>query len=72
MGYDFDFNLVKLPAFDGRGFPVQQRGATAFPGLFFVGLPWLPAQKSGLLLGVGEAAEAVASAIASPVRPAGA
>jgi putative flavoprotein involved in K+ transport len=72
MGYDFDFNLVKLPAFDGRGFPVQQRWATVFPGLFFVGLPWLPTQKSGLLLGVGEDAEAVASAIASPARQASA
>ncbi len=49
MGYDFDFDLVKLPAFDGQGFPVQRRGVTEFPGLFFVGLPWLHALKSGLL-----------------------
>ena len=72
MGYDFDFGLVKLPAFDGQGFPVQQRGVTAFPGLFFVGLPWMPYQKSGLLVGVGENAEHVASAIASHARRAGA
>ena len=57
MGYDFDFDLVKLPAFDGSGFPVQRRGVTEFPGLFFVGLPWLHVQKSGLLLGVGEDAD---------------
>ncbi len=68
MGYDFDFGLVKLAAFDGQGFPVQQRGVTTFPGLFFVGLPWLPYQKSGLLVGVGENAEHIASAIASHAR----
>ncbi len=53
-GYSFDFNTVKLPVFDGDGFPVQQRGVTRFPGLYFVGLPWLHTQKSGHLLGVGE------------------
>jgi putative flavoprotein involved in K+ transport len=68
MGYDFDFGLVKLPAFDGRGFPVQRHGVTAFPGLFFVGLPWLDTQKSGLLVGVGEDADRIASAIAAQAR----
>ncbi len=63
MGYDFDFDLVKLPAFDESGFPVQRRGVTEFPGLLFVGLPWLHAQKSGLLYGVGEDAEFIASMI---------
>ncbi|MBP1704250.1 MAG: dependent oxidoreductase [Chloroflexi bacterium] len=43
MGYRFDFSLVKLPVFDGDGYPVQQRGVTDYPGLYFVGLPWLSA-----------------------------
>lgn len=64
-GYRFDFSLVKLPVFDGDGFPLQNRGVTAFPGLYFVGLPWLHTQKSGLLVGVGEDADHVASVIAS-------
>jgi len=64
MGYRFDFDLVKLPVFDEDGYPVQRRGVTDYPGLFFVGLPWLYKQKSGLLIGVGEDAEYVASAIA--------
>jgi len=68
IGYSFDFNLVKLPAFDSRGFPVQKRGVTDYPGLFFVGLPWLYKQKSGLLVGVGEDAEFIASTIASADR----
>ncbi len=62
-GYDFDFNLVKLSVTDGDGFPVQQRGVTAYPGLYFVGLPWLHTQKSGLLLGVGEDAAFIAEHI---------
>lgn len=63
-GYAFDFSLVKLPVTDADGFPVQQRGATAYPGLYFVGLPWLHTYKSGLLLGVGEDARYVAGQIA--------
>lgn len=64
-GYNFDFSLVKLPVRGGDGFPIQNRGVTAFPGLYFIGLPWLNKQKSGLLLGVGESAEYIASVIAS-------
>jgi len=65
MGYSFDFRLVKLPVFDGDGYPIQRRGATEHPGLFFVGLPWLHTVKSGLLAGVGEDADYIASAIAA-------
>ena len=62
-GYRFDFGMVRFPVFDEDGYPVQQRGATAQPGLYFVGLPWLYKQKSGLLLGVGEDAAYVAGRI---------
>ena len=68
MGYSFDFSLVRLPTFDSDGFPVQQRGVTNYAGLYFIGMPWMPWQKSGLLLGVGEAAEHIAAHIAA--RPA--
>lgn len=67
-GYTFDFGMVKLPAFESSGFPIQRGGITEFPGLFFVGLPWLDKQKSGLLLGVSENAERAASSIASAGR----
>jgi putative flavoprotein involved in K+ transport len=63
-GYSFDFSIVKLPVTDGDGFPVQTRGVTAFPGLFFVGLPWLHTAKSGLIYGLGEDARYVADRIA--------
>jgi putative flavoprotein involved in K+ transport len=65
MGFTFNFNLVKLPIFDHDGYPIQQRGVTAYPGLSFVGLPWLYKNKSGLLVGVGEDAEYIASRIVS-------
>lgn len=60
QGYTFDFSLVKLPVFDEAGFPVTEGGITRYPGLYFAGLPWLPGQNTGLLLGVGETAERVA------------
>jgi putative flavoprotein involved in K+ transport len=65
MGYSFDFSLVRLPTFDADGFPIQQRGVTNYAGLYFVGMPWLPRQRTGLLLGVGEAAEHIAAQIAA-------
>ena len=63
-GYSFDFGLVKLPVTDADGFPLQQRGVTAYSGLYFVGMPWLHTQKSGLLLGVGDDAAFIAGHIA--------
>lgn len=62
-GYKFDFSWVHLPVLDDDGFPVQQRGVTGFPGLFFLGMPWLHTAKSGLLLGVGEDAAFIAERI---------
>ena len=62
-GFSFDFGMVKFPVFDDFGFPVTQRGKTRIPGLFFLGMPWLYQQRSGLLLGVGDDATCVAEEI---------
>jgi putative flavoprotein involved in K+ transport len=67
--YRFDFSIVRLPVLDADGFPIQNRGATDYPGLFFVGLPWLHNAKSGLLYGVGDDAALIARAIAGEARP---
>jgi putative flavoprotein involved in K+ transport len=64
-GYAFDFSMIALPVTDGDGFPIQTRGVTAFPGLFFVGLPWLHTAKSGLIFGVSEDARYIADRIAA-------
>jgi putative flavoprotein involved in K+ transport len=68
MGYTFDYRLVKLPVCDDDGFPVQSSGVTAFPGLYFVGLPWMPSERSGFLLGVGESAAHITSCIEGRAR----
>ena len=65
MGYTWDFSLVKLPVFDTDGYPVQVRGVTQYPGLYFLGLHWLHMRKSALLLGVGEDAAYIARHIAT-------
>lgn len=62
-GYSFDFSLVQLPVFDSDGYPIQNRGVSDYPGLYFVGLPWLHNAKSGLLFGLIQDAEHIAARI---------
>lgn len=64
-GFRPDFSWIELPLFDEHGWPVQQRGVTPVPGLYFVGLHWLYKRKSSLLFGVGEDAGHVAEQIAA-------
>ena len=64
-GYRFDFGMVKLPVFDEDGYPLQKRGVTEYPGLYFIGLPFLHTLKSGLLSGVGDDAAYVVSMMAT-------
>lgn len=64
-GFSFDYRLVRLPVVDEFGFPLTRRGVTRFEGLFFIGMPWLHTQKSGLLAGVGEDAAFLAELISN-------
>jgi putative flavoprotein involved in K+ transport len=64
-GYDRDYSWINAPVFDAKGEPVQSRGVTAAPGLFFLGLRWLHRRKSNLIGGVGDDAEHLAEVIAS-------
>lgn len=63
-GYTHDYGFVKLPVLDDTGFPIQERGVTRHPGLYFVGMPWMPSLKTGTLAGVGECAAHIAACIA--------
>ncbi len=63
-GFGYDYTLVRLPVLDEYGYPIQRRGVTTFPGLFFVGMNWLYKNNSALLLGVGEDARYIAGRIA--------
>lgn len=64
-GYRWDYSSwIDLPVFDEFGYPVQDRGVTEHPGLYFLGLHYLHTLKSGLFLGVGEDAQHVADHLA--------
>ncbi len=67
-GYRFDFSWVKFPVFDEDGYPIQNRGVSEFPGLYFLGLFWLYKRRSGLPWGVGEDAAYIAENIAGRTR----
>lgn len=57
IGFTSDFSLVKLPITDEDGFPIQQRGVTQYPGLYFVGTAWLHRRDSATLPGVNQDVE---------------
>ena len=59
-GYDYDYGWLRVPVVDHRGRPLQQRGVTQVPGLYFLGLHWMHTFKSGLLAGVGSDADYLA------------
>jgi putative flavoprotein involved in K+ transport len=61
-GYSID-NLVQLPLLDPYGYPITDRGVTNYPGLYFLGMPWMNKFKSGFLMGVGESAQYLAEVI---------
>jgi putative flavoprotein involved in K+ transport len=62
-GYEVDFGWIEFPIFDGRGRPLQYRGASSVPGLYFLGLHFMHKLKSSLVSGVGEDAEHIAGLI---------
>jgi putative flavoprotein involved in K+ transport len=59
-GYDYDYGWLRVPVWDAHGRPLQQRGVTQLPGLYFLGLHWMHTFKSGLFAGVGSDAEYLA------------
>jgi putative flavoprotein involved in K+ transport len=61
-GYSID-SLIQLPVLDSFGYPITDRGVTRYPGLYFLGMPWMNKFKSGFLMGVGESAQYLAEVI---------
>lgn len=72
-GFQPDFRWIRLPVLNERGRPVHRRGATAIPGLYFLGLSWLHTRGSGLIGWVGRDAAHLAERIEEQARrqPAG-
>jgi putative flavoprotein involved in K+ transport len=69
-GFRPDFGWIRLPLEIGEdGYPVQYRGVSTTPGLFFLGLPFLHSFASMLIGGTGRDAERVAERIVADARP---
>ena len=62
-GFTTNFSWIHLPAFTAEGSPIQERGVSSVHGLYFIGFPWLNSRKSGIVYGVEEDAQYLASAI---------
>ncbi len=63
-GYTLDFSWLKVDVFDESGRPKHQRGISAEPGLYFLGLPWLSHRGSSFIWGVWHDAKYIADHIA--------
>ena len=63
-GFGYNYDWIKLPVGDEKGYPIQQRGITRWPGLYFMGLQWMYGSNSAQFYGVREDAEFVARHIA--------
>lgn len=63
-GYALDLGWLEVDAFDKAGRPRHERGVSAEPGLYFLGLPWLSRRGSSFIWGVWHDAGHIADHIA--------
>lgn len=63
VGFRTDYRWLKVGAFDGEGHPTHNRGVTAVPGLYFLGLPWQHTWGSGRFASVARDAAFLADQI---------
>lgn len=64
-GFAQDFSWLQVGAFDDKGKPRHQRGVSAEPGVYFLGLPWLSRRGSTFIWGVWHDAKHIAGHIAT-------
>src|SRR4051794_32063887 len=64
-GFGLDHSWIDAPVFDANGHLVHERGVTAVPGLYFLGLPWQHTRGSALLGWVKDDAEYLAHRISA-------
>ncbi|MEX2200880.1 MAG: NAD(P)/FAD-dependent oxidoreductase [Dongiaceae bacterium] len=62
-GFAVDYSWLKVDAFDEKGRPKHQRGASAEPGIYFLGLPWQSRRGSSFIWGVWHDAKHLADHI---------
>lgn len=59
-GYGYSYDWVQLPITNGDGVPLQTRGMTACPGVYFLGLHWMHTFRSAILAFMGRDAAHIA------------
>jgi putative flavoprotein involved in K+ transport len=64
VGFAYDYGWLQVDAFDEKGKPQHQRGVSAEPGVYFLGLPWLSRRGSSFIWGVWHDAKFLADQIA--------
>jgi putative flavoprotein involved in K+ transport len=69
-GFRLDHGFIDVPVLDARGHVVHDRGVTAAPGLYVLGLPWQHTRGSALLGWVKDDAAYIADEIAGRAGPA--
>jgi putative flavoprotein involved in K+ transport len=62
-GFHYDSSILHMPVLDEYGYPITHRGVSPYPGLYFVGIPFLSKLKSGFIFGVAEDAAYIAQHI---------
>jgi putative flavoprotein involved in K+ transport len=67
-GYAADYSWLKVDTFDQNGRPKHQRGVSAEPGIYFLGLPWQSRRGSSFIWGVWHDAKHLADRIATQRR----
>lgn len=63
-GFDRDYTWIEGLETDSHGYPLEERGVTGLPGVYFVGLHGMYSLGSGLFWGVGADAEHVVGHLA--------
>jgi putative flavoprotein involved in K+ transport len=64
-GFAVDYSWLKVDAFDEAGKPKHQRGISAEPGVYFLGLPWQSRRASSFIWGVWHDARFLAEHIST-------
>ena len=64
-GFGADYSWLKIDGFDEKGRPKHQRGVSAEPGIYFLGLPWQSRRGSSFIWGVWHDAQHLADRIST-------
>ena len=67
-GFAVDYSWLEVGAVDDHGKPIHQRGISAEPGVYFLGLPWQSRRGSSFIWGVWHDAKFIADQIATQCK----